>query len=262
MFGSSDSISKPFTFYFAMSPIAATLNLAFAFLLVAVVPILSFFNGEMLRRRPLPRLQLYYSGAISQWALSFLGIGIVFFSPLGFSSLGFRVSSFLLLLRNSALFTALSLGALMIFVWLHVRGIWPQESDVAAYLIPRTRREKILAVALVSPTAALCEEFLYRGYLYAFFTERLESSPWAWFLSSVAFGLAHSYQGPGGVLRAGLLGALLAYPVVIYGSIYPAMAAHFIVDVVALAWMGPRFWKFPEPRLAPSAQSTNETEYP
>ena len=107
--------------------------------------------------------------------------------------------------------------------------------------------EKILAVALVSPTAALCEEFLYRGYLYAFFTERLESSPWAWFLSSVAFGLAHSYQGPGGVLRAGLLGALLAYPVVIYGSIYPAMVAHFIVDVVALAWMGPRFWKFPDP---------------
>ena len=65
--------------------------------------------------------------------------------------------------------------------------------------------------------------------------------PWAWVGSSVAFGLAHAYQGLNGMVRAALLGALLAYPVVHLGSLYPSMAAHFLIDALALAWLGPRF---------------------
>jgi membrane protease YdiL (CAAX protease family) len=39
--------------------------------------------------------------------------------------------------------------------------------------------------------------------------------------------------------RAGMLGALLAYPVVRFGSLYPAMLAHWMIDAVALVWLGP-----------------------
>jgi len=61
---------------------------------------------------------------------------------------------------------------------------------------------------------------------------------WAWLASSVAFGLAHCYQGWSGMIRAGLLGALLAYPVVRYGSLYPSMLAHWMIDTGALLWLG------------------------
>ena len=40
------------------------------------------------------------------------------------------------------------------------------------------------------------------------------------------------------MIRAGLLGALLAYPVVRFGSLYPSMLAHGLIDAVALVWLG------------------------
>ena len=43
------------------------------------------------------------------------------------------------------------------------------------------------------------------------------------------------------MVRVALLGALLAYPVLRLESLYPSMAAHFVIDVVALVWLGPRF---------------------
>jgi uncharacterized protein len=107
-------------------------------------------------------------------------------------------------------------------------------------LLPANRAEKLWAVLFVAPTAALCEEFLYRGYLMAQLSRWFHSVPWAWGVSSAAFGLAHVYQRANGMLRAALLGALLAYPVVHLGSIYPSMAAHFLIDALALAWLGPR----------------------
>jgi len=35
------------------------------------------------------------------------------------------------------------------------------------------------------------------------------------------------------------LGALLAYPVVRLGNLYPSMFAHWLIDTVALVWLGP-----------------------
>jgi CAAX protease family protein len=66
---------------------------------------------------------------------------------------------------------------------------------------------------------------------------------WAAAISSVAFGLAHLYQGASGIIRAALLGALLCVPVVRLGTILPSMAAHFLIDAVALTWLGPSMLK-------------------
>jgi membrane protease YdiL (CAAX protease family) len=43
------------------------------------------------------------------------------------------------------------------------------------------------------------------------------------------------------MVRAALLGGLLAYPMVHLGSLYPSMVAHFLIDALALAWLGPKF---------------------
>jgi membrane protease YdiL (CAAX protease family) len=132
-----------------------------------------------------------------------------------------------------------ALLALTAVIFCERRGWLPRESDLVYLLIPESPREKLWGAFIVAPTAAFCEEFLFRGYLLAQLHDWLHSMIWAWVACSVAFGLAHCYQGWSGMTRAGLLGALLAYPVVRWGSLYPSMLAHWMIDAVALVWLGP-----------------------
>ncbi len=138
----------------------------------------------------------------------------------------------------TALLTVVSLAVMGVILALERHGWWPRESDLVYLLVPETGAEKLWGVFLVAPAAALCEEFVYRGYLLATLPAWLHSVSWSWALASVIFGLAHAYQGPGGVARAALLGAWLAYPVLRLGNLCPSIAAHFLIDAVALAWLG------------------------
>jgi membrane protease YdiL (CAAX protease family) len=215
----------------------------FVLLLVAGVPALSHLTARRAHLRLIPRPDLYLSAIISQWVLAGLGVVIVVTIGPDFRAIGFRALPGAVLARWTLLLTVVSLAALGLVLLLERHGWWPEEPELVRLLVPETRREKLLAVLMLAPTAALCEEFLYRGYLLAQFSRWIEPVPWAWIGSSVAFGLAHAYQGLNGMVRAALLGGLLAYPVIYLGSLYPAMVAHFVIDAVALAWLGPRFLK-------------------
>ena len=213
----------------------------FILLLVVGVPVLSLTTARDDRLRQMRRLELYVSAAISQWALAVVGVVVLLLGPLSAFSVGFRrLAPATALIWASAL-VALSGAAILLSLFLERHGWWPAESELTHLLIPRTRREKAWSLLLVVPTAALCEEFLYRGLLLAQVTQWLHAGDWACAVSSLAFGLAHVYQGWSGVVRASLLGALLAYPVVHLGSLYPSMLAHGVIDAVALAWLGPKF---------------------
>ena len=217
------------------------LSYLFVLFLVLGVPILSFSTAHDSQVRQMPRIALYLSAAISQWVLAGFGLLVFLLSPLGASSVGFRTLAPVTALTWAGALAALSMAGIRLTLFLERRGWWPQEAELVHLLIPRTREEKIWSVLLLAPTAALCEEFLYRGFLLAELTQWLHSSPWAWVASSLAFGLAHVYQGWNGMVRASLLGALLAYPVVRLGSLYPALLAHGLIDALALAWLGPKF---------------------
>ena len=51
-------------------------------------------------------------------------------------------------------------------------------------------------------------------------------------VSSVAFGLGHSYQGAAGGLRCGLVGLVFAVFYVVTGSIWLPIIAHAILDIL------------------------------
>jgi membrane protease YdiL (CAAX protease family) len=215
----------------------------FVLLLVAGVPALSYLTVRRAHIRVIPRPDLYLSAIVSQWFLAALGALVVLTTGPGFRATGFRAIPVAALARWTLLLTVVSLAALGLVLLLERVGWWPEEPELVRLLLPETRLEKLLAVLTLAPTAAICEEFLYRGYLLAQLSGWFEPVPWAWIGSSVAFGLAHAYQGFNGMVRAALLGGLLAYPVIRLGSLYPAMAAHFLIDALALAWLGPRFLK-------------------
>jgi len=218
--------------------IAKVVGIVFVVLLTVGAPVLSFTTAREPNLRLLPRLVLYRSAVISQWLLAAVYVAVVWLTSM--NPLFFRAVTGTAFIRWTLLLTAVSLAGLAVLLLLERRGWWPPESELVYLLLPSSRMEKLWAVFFVAPTAALCEEFLYRGYLMTQLSQWFHSVPWAWGVSSAAFGLAHIYQRLNGMLRAALLGALLAYPVVRLGSIYPSMAAHFLIDALALAWLGPK----------------------
>jgi len=210
----------------------------FTLVLVVGVPALSYSSARNSEIRELPRLNLYLSAVFSQWLLTIVGLGVVYLVARKVFAQGFAAMPLILILEWSAGIAGAALVALSLVIWCEGRGWLPREADLVYLLIPETPREKFWSVLIISPTAAFCEEFLFRGFLLTQLHDWLHSLWWAWLVTSVAFGLAHCYQGSSGMIRAGLLGALLAYPVVRYGSLYPSMLAHWIIDTGALLWLG------------------------
>ena len=100
-----------------------------------------------------------------------------------------------------------------------------------AFLVPKTQTERWWWVAL-AVTAGICEEATYRGYLLTRMRRFSKSwvTPVMW--SSLSFGIAHSYQGKGGVFLIILYSILLSLLFIWRKSIVPGIIAHSLLDLV------------------------------
>ena len=109
-----------------------------------------------------------------------------------------------------------------------------------AFILPVTQQERAW-FALVSVTAGICEETLYRGFLIRY----LSNGPWhaglwtALAIASISFGLAHGYQGLSGIIGTTLLGAVMAVLFLAGGSLWLPMALHAIIDLRILLLLRP-----------------------
>ncbi|MDF1507265.1 CPBP family intramembrane metalloprotease [Robertmurraya sp. DFI.2.37] len=101
-------------------------------------------------------------------------------------------------------------------------------------ILPITNAEKKLW-NYVSLTAGITEEVIYRGFLIFAFSYLFPDLS-IWFtvvLSSLLFGLAHTYQGIKGVLQTTVVGVIFSILYIGVGSILPLMLLHFLIDYVA-----------------------------
>jgi len=123
--------------------------------------------------------------------------------------------------------------------WLNLRrvGRIPVESRgplqaIAERILPQSPVELLPYLALAI-TAGLCEEFLYRGFAMAALVHAGLTSWLVVLVSSLLFGLAHSYQGRGGIVMTFVVGLVLGASRLTYTSLVPAIFWHSAVDIVA-----------------------------
>jgi len=99
------------------------------------------------------------------------------------------------------------------------------------FLAPQTPFEKVLWIAL-SITAGFCEETLFRGYLQKQFIAWTRSVHAGIFLSAIAFGAGHLYQGAKSAVVITVFGLLFGILAQWRRSMRPGMLAHAWQDTL------------------------------
>lgn len=103
---------------------------------------------------------------------------------------------------------------------------------LAEKLLPRTAGEKQLAILLVF-TVAICEEFIYRGFVEGWFQALTSSAAAGAVISAALFALAHLYQSRRGVLTTFCVGLVFSGVKIWTDSLLPSILIHFAVDLAA-----------------------------
>ncbi len=219
--------------WLASPELAWPARLMTVFLLV-IMPGLLLVQGRMANEVPegLRRTELYVSSVVTIWILAALTMAAAWASGFTARLLGLVVHPAGRLLLVAVLTTAVGLGAMVLGRILRL-----PETALLLFLLPRTRREKLLFLG-VSLSAGIAEELVFRSFLIPALQAATDSLWLAVAFSSFAFGLIHSYQGASGALRASLLGFLLAMPFIATGSVLPGMASHAALDIIGGLWLG------------------------
>jgi membrane protease YdiL (CAAX protease family) len=206
---------------------------AWTVILLVPLPALLIAEGRRLGElERLPRTQAYASSIASLWILAAVTLAAAWASGYGASELGLARDGDIG--RVAILAAAATTAGIAILFGFRLAGV--KEPAIVRELMPVTRPERVL-FGVVSVSAGICEEIVYRGFLIHVLHGATGSIILAVIVSSGAFGVAHAYQQPAGALRAALLGLVLAVPLLTTGSILPAIAAHIAIDLLSGLWL-------------------------
>ncbi len=214
------------------------LFIAYLVLVLGVAPLLSWRAAASGMIRLTPRMMVYRSGITTAWLLALTGAAVLWWEQtLAPGDVGLQLLPPVALLGWSAAALLALLICMGLFSLLrHLTG--RDESPDLLHLLPQSRQERWLFSALAL-TAGLTEEFVFRGIAQAGLLRLpgLDEAQAPWLAAAVvalAFGFGHGYQDGLGMLRAGLMGFVLAVPLILTGSLLPGMVAHAALDMTAL----------------------------
>jgi uncharacterized protein len=205
----------------------------------AVVPLVGRWRVERILRSPTmaqaERLRLYASTIAFQWLIT----AVIFWRA---GAHGMPNAALGLATPRPILTGILSLGLVGLvlanqLVSLRLLGSRPEElhsklAQVALRIFPQDRLERLVFVGVVA-TVAICEEFIYRGFVQGLFGILTHSAVGGIVISAGMFSLAHLYQGKRGLSSTCVVGLVFASARSVTGSLIPGVAAHFAVDFVA-----------------------------
>jgi membrane protease YdiL (CAAX protease family) len=212
----------------------------FVLLLFLVQPIYGYFEArrEDARERaglPFNRNRFYWQTALMEWVFLAALVAAWFVYARPFADLGF-VRPGGIGFWGAVVVLVMGTG-LLLFSWRAARLASAAEKarqvESLGKLVryaPHTRSEFHGFVG-VSVTAGICEEIVYRGFVLWYLGQLMPL--WAAVIaSSIAFGLAHSYQGASGALRCGLIGLVFGILYVVTGSIWLPIVGHVLLDAL------------------------------
>jgi len=211
------------------------------FLIIAIVfPTSSYFSYMALLRRvdageQIDRSKLYLQTAAGHWVLFGATIVLWIGADRSWETLGFGWQT------DKLFFVGVALALVVIgFLWGQARQVSKANaSDLARFrqqfgrahlLVPRNGNElgRFYGLAL---TAGIVEEVLWRGFLIWYLGYFMPL--WAAaVLSTIGFGVAHSYQGIANVPKITIVGAAFTGIYLLTGSLWIPMILHTVIDVI------------------------------
>jgi membrane protease YdiL (CAAX protease family) len=214
----------------------------FALVFVVAYPIAGIFGFRRLLRRiaagqPVDRLHVYRNTMIGHWTLLVMASLLWWTAGRPWSGLGLYWSSD----------PAWAIGVAGAFVVLAILVLLRQLREVGLTdgltasrlhdrlgsleaVVPRTAPE-LRRFYAVSFTAGVVEEVLWRGYLI-WYLSQFWSLGIAALASTLAFGVAHGYQGWRQVPSIIAVGAALAGLYLLTGTLWASIALHIAIDVL------------------------------
>ncbi len=204
--------------------------LAFCFL---IVPGLLFSSsaGDSLRENFTPAI---LGVMLSELALVFLVLYFLWRNSENLSRVGWISKGVLKeLILGIVLFVPFVYLLSYVDSGLNSLGIPTQKGHIPSFLQPAGISQDIIAGVLVV-VVAISEETIFRGYLILRFKSVTGSAAVAVIVSTIIFAAGHGYEGTGGVIIVGLMGAIFALIYLWRKSIVAPVVMHFIQDFIAI----------------------------
>jgi membrane protease YdiL (CAAX protease family) len=203
--------------------------------IVLVVPVYSYFSRRRLETiADAHRRSLYLRSMAALWMLALVTLYAWWRHDRPFDALGFQLLPGIV--TTSAEIVCV-MAAIAIVLRLRTLAAWSPEKRAAlrgriggaALVVPRTKGELALFLGLAL-TAGICEELLYRGFLFAV------AAPFvtvygAVAASAIVFGLGHAYQGVRRMALVAAVGLFLGAFYFLTGSIVFPMVLHVLIDI-------------------------------
>jgi uncharacterized protein len=201
----------------------------FTFVLAIVFPLVDW----VVYLRAPSKVALYLWNIIAEWSLVAVCVACLLRSGLTLSDVGVSAGK---PLRSLLIFVIIAAAIAALKMLRRRQKRTPSAAQLkkavaqVGRMIPVTPGEHKLFV-LVSLTAGICEEFLYRGWLLNLFGVAFGSIWLGLLISSIAFAFGHSYQGRAGVVGSGVLGVVFGLVFMLSGSLLLGQILHAAVDI-------------------------------
>jgi hypothetical protein len=213
------------------------------FVLLIVAPLQSIralrLLEQSIRINPRARLEFYRSAMIGQWTLIPAALLASWTNGSALATLGFVLPAITAdRIMLVAIVAAIVLSQSPLIPYVRKRMVRSKSVRRAIYplrnLLPRTEDEKRRWVG-VAVTAGICEELLFRGFLFHYFQTYFDASVFgALMLSSLVFGVSHYYQGVSNMIRVGFIGVMLGLAFVATNSLFFPIVLHVLLDLGGL----------------------------
>ena len=129
--------------------------------------------------------------------------------------------------RTRSLLCDLLVGLGLGILWIAVYGLSNAVSFGDMFVLNLAKVKSIPT----SLSAGFCEEFLFRGFVFLLLARAGGGNKSQLVWSSIAFGMAHCFWGPWGMVWTAVLGFTFGAARLWRGSVWPAVVAHSVLDL-------------------------------